>query len=243
MHRFFTDLSSIKDDKVFISGDDAHHISKVLRLKEDDEIIVCDKAGTDYLCSIKTIEKDMVQAWILKKEIASSEPPIEITLYQGVPKGDKLETVIQKCVELGAVRIVPVAMKRSVAVIKDKEKKKERMQRIALEASKQCQRSKVPEVMEVMSFKEAISHAQKNDLKLLPYEAEDEKKLKDILLENKNSKTIAVFIGPEGGFDDEEIKIAGENGFATVTLGPRIMRTETAPIACIAAVMYELGDW
>lgn len=243
MHRFFADFDSIKDDMIFIGGNDAHHISKVLRLKEDDEIIVCDKEGTDYHCSIKSLGKDAVEAWILKKEVSSSEPPIEITLYQGVPKGDKLETVIQKCVELGGVKIVPVAMKRSVAVIKDKEKKKQRMQKIALEASKQCGRAKVPEVLEVLSFKEAIADAKENDLKILPYEAENKQKLKDILLENKNSIKIAIFIGPEGGFDEEEIKLAKDNGFKTVTLGPRIMRTETAPLACISAVMYELGDW
>lgn len=243
MHRFFADRDFIKEDRIFITGDDAHHISKVLRLKEDDEVVVCDKQGTDYLCSIKAITKDEVELWILKKEASSSEPPIEITLYQGVPKGDKLETVIQKCVELGGVKIVPVAMKRSVAVIKDKEKKKQRMQKIALEASKQCGRAKVPRVSEVLSFKEALADAKENDLKLLPYEAENKQKLKDILLENKNSIKIAIFIGPEGGFDEEEIKLAKENGFKTVTLGPRIMRTETAPLACISAVMYELGDW
>lgn len=243
MHRFFADSESIKDDRIFISGDDAHHISKVLRLKEDDEIIVCDKQGTDYHCSIKMLGKDEIEAWILKKEASALEPPLEITLYQGVPKGDKLETVIQKCVELGAVRIVPVAMKRSVAVIKDKEKKKQRMQKIALEAAKQCGRAKVPEILTVMSFKEAISDAHENDLKILPYEAENKQKLKDILLKNKNSIKIAVFIGPEGGFDEEEIHLAKENGFKTVTLGPRIMRTETAPLACISAIMYELGDW
>ena len=243
MHRFFTDRNSICGDTVKISGDDAHHISKVLRLKEDDEIIVCDKEGTDYHCSIKLISKDEVEAWILKKETSSSEPPIRITLYQGVPKGDKLESVIQKCVELGAFKIVPVAMKRSVAVIKDKEKKKVRMQRIAQEASKQCQRAVVPEVSEVLSFKEALLHAQENDLKLLPYEAENKNKLKDILKENKNSKTIAVFIGPEGGFDEEEISLARQSGFQILTLGPRIMRTETAPLACISAIMYEIGDW
>lgn len=243
MHRFFADPHSIGGDTIKISGDDAHHISKVLRLKEDDEIIVCDKCGTDYYCSIKAIEKDEVEAWILKKEISSSEPPLEITLYQGVPKGDKLETVIQKCVELGAVKLVPVAMKRSVAVIKDSKKKQQRMQRIALEASKQCGRARVPQIFEVMSFKEAVSHSSQNDLKLLPYEAENENSLKKVLKENKNAKTIAIFIGPEGGFDGEEILLAKNSGFEIVTLGPRIMRTETAPLACISAVMYELGDW
>ena len=117
------------------------------------------------------------------------------------------------------------------------------MQKIALEASKQCGRAKVPIVSEVLSFKEALADANGNDLKILPYEAENKQKLKEILLDNKNSIKIAIFIGPEGGFDEEEINLAKENGFKTVTLGPRIMRTETAPLACISAIMYELGDW
>ena len=173
MHRFFVEPSCIEDDIIKICGEDSHHISRVLRLKEDDEIIVCDKNGIDYYCSVKSVGKDEVTVWILKKEVSPLEPPIEITLYQGVPKGDKLETVIQKCVELGAVNIVPVAMKRSVAVIKDKEKKQIRMQRIAMEAAKQCGRAKVPKVMQLMSFKEAIEHSKDSDLKLLPYEAEN----------------------------------------------------------------------
>lgn len=243
MHKFFVEPSFIEEDIITICGDDAHHISKVLRLKEDDEIIVCDKSGTDYHCAIKSITSSEVCVWILKKEISSAEAPVNITLYQGVPKGDKLETVIQKCVELGAVRVVPVAMKRSVAVIKDAKKKQERMQKIANEAAKQCGRARLAEVSQVMSFKEAIADCENADLKLLPYEAEVDGKLKSCLQENKNAKNIAVFIGPEGGFDESEITLAKENGFITVTLGPRIMRTETAPLACISAVMYELGDW
>ncbi len=243
MHKFFVDPSSVEADIIKIGGEDSHHISRVLRLKEDDEVIVCDKNGIDYYCSVKSIEKDEVTVWILKKEVSKTEPPIEITLYQGVPKGDKLETVIQKCVELGAVAIVPVAMKRSVAIIKDKEKKQIRMQRIAMEAAKQCGRAKIPEVLQTMSFKEAIVHSNMCDLKILPYEAENELSLKTVLKNNEKAKKIAVFIGPEGGFDDEEVSIAKDNGFEIVTLGPRILRTETAPLACISAIMYEIGDW
>ena len=243
MHKFFVDPSSVEADIIKIRGEDSHHISRVLRLKEDDEVIVCDKNGIDYYCSVKSIEKDEVTVWILKKEVSKVEPPIEITLYQGVPKGDKLETVIQKCVELGAVAIVPVAMKRSVAVIKDKEKKQIRMQRIAMEAAKQCGRAKIPEVFKVMSFKEAIEHSGSCDLKILPYEAENETSLKKVLKDNTEAKKIAVFIGPEGGFDEEEVSLAKQSGFEIVTLGPRIMRTETAPLACISAIMYEIGDW
>ena len=124
MHRFFVDSSAIESDRIVITGDDAHHLSKVLRIREDEEIVVCDKAGTDYLCSVRSVSQNEVEAWILKKESSVSEPPVRITLYQGIAKGDKLETVIQKCVELGAVKIVPVAMKRCVALIKDKDKAK-----------------------------------------------------------------------------------------------------------------------
>ena len=119
---FLSDCSFKVSDIVNITGDDAHHISKVLRLKEDDEIIVCDKEGTDYHCSIKMLGKDEIEAWILKKEVSASEPPIEITLYQGVPKGDKLETVIQKCVELGVYSVIPIEMNRCVVKLDEKKK-------------------------------------------------------------------------------------------------------------------------
>ena len=246
MHRFFVDSSAIEPDKIIITGDDAHHLSKVLRIREDEEVTVCDKNGTDYLCSVKSIGASEVALWILQKLPSVSEPPVSITLYQGVPKGDKLETVIQKCVELGAVRIVPVAMKRCVAIIKekDKAKKRERMQRIALEAAKQCGRAIVPAVEEVMSFDKALeSVAQSFELKLLPYEAEKDNSIKTILKNNTNAKNICIFIGPEGGFDSSEVSRALECGFHSVSLGPRILRTETAPLAAISAVLYELGDW
>ena len=243
MHKFFADPESIGESSIKICGDDAHHLSKVLRLKEDDDVIVCDKNGTDYYCGIESITKDEVVCRIFKKQISDTEPNICITLYQGVPKGDKLETVIQKCVELGCVKIVPVAMKRSVAVIKDKEKKKQRMQKIAYEAAKQCGRAKIPEVSLCMSFKEALADSVSADLKLLAYESETENSLKSALFNNKNAKNISLFIGPEGGFSDEEVSLAKADGFKTITLGPRILRTETAPIACVSAIMYELGDW
>ncbi len=245
MHRFFVDSSAIESDKVVITGDDAHHLSRVLRIREDEEVTVCDKAGTDYLCSVREITQNEVVLWILKKAPSISEPPVRITLYQGVPKGDKLETVIQKCVELGAVKIVPVAMKRCVALIKDKDKakKQERMQKIAFEAAKQCGRAIIPEVGEAVSFEKAVSEAFAFDLKLLPYEGEKENSIKTVLKKNTNAKDICIFIGPEGGFDSSEVERALESGFEIVTLGPRILRTETAPIAAVSAVLYELGDW
>lgn len=246
MHRFFVDSSAIQNGKITISGDDAHHLSRVLRIREDDEITVCDKQGTDYLCSIKTITPTEVEAWILRSETSASEPPVSITLYQGIPKGDKLETVIQKCVELGAVKIVPVAMKRCVALIKDKDKtkKQERMQRIAFEAAKQCGRAIIPSVSCAISFDQALKEAVSTcDLRLLPYEGEKENSIKTVLKNNTNAKNICIFIGPEGGFDSSEISKALDSGFNIVTLGPRILRTETAPLAAVSAVLYELGDW
>ncbi|MBE7050439.1 MAG: 16S rRNA (uracil(1498)-N(3))-methyltransferase [Ruminococcaceae bacterium] len=244
MHRFFIGTSLEGENSVTITGDDVSHIVRVLRLKEDDDIVVCDSDGTDCVCSITSFSKDEVTATILSRGKCQTEPPLSITLYQGVPKGDKLDTVVQKCVELGAVRIVPVAMKRSVAVIKDSEKKRQRLQKIADEAAKQCLRGKLVKVDSVMTFKQAIEDAKESfDLKLLPYEDERVKSIKEVLKESKDAKSVCIFIGPEGGFDSSEVELAKENGFYSVSMGPRILRTETAPLAAITAVMYELGDW
>ncbi len=243
MHRFFVDVSTDGIDEICITGDDVAHIVKVLRLKEDDEITVCDSDGRDCVCSISSVSKNEVKAWILRREDAGTEPPVKITLYQGVAKGDKLETVVQKSVELGAVKIVPVAMKRSVTQIKDPQKKQLRMQKIAQEAAKQCRRAIIPQVDEVLSFAKAMETIKGFDLKLLPYEDEKTQSIKTVLKNNTRAKNICIFIGPEGGFAPEEISLAREHGLETVSMGPRILRTETAPLAAITAVMYELGDW
>lgn len=244
MHRFFTDTSLEGENSVTITGDDVLHMTRVLRLKEDDDIVVCDSDGTDCVCSITSVSKYEVTATILSRGKCQTEPPVNITLYQGVPKGDKLDTVVQKSVELGAVRIVPVAMKRSVAVIKDGEKKRQRLQKIADEAAKQCSRGKLVRVESVMTFKQAIEDAKNNfDMKLLPYEDEKVKSIKEVLKDGAGTKSVCIFIGPEGGFDPSEVEFAKENGFSSVSMGPRILRTETAPLAAITAVMYELGDW
>ncbi|MBO5370198.1 MAG: 16S rRNA (uracil(1498)-N(3))-methyltransferase [Clostridia bacterium] len=243
MHRFFIDVSAKDAEEICITGDDVAHITRVLRLSEDDEITVCDSDGTECVCSISYVSKDEVRAWIIRRESGQAEPPVNITLYQGVAKGDKLDTVVQKCVELGAVKIVPVAMKRSVAQIKDPVKKQIRMQKIAAEASKQCRRTVIPEVEPVVSFAQAVDNCSEYELKLLPYEDEKTQSIKTVLKKYNTAKNICIFIGPEGGFADEEVALAKENGFETVSMGPRILRTETAPLAAITAVMYELGDW
>ncbi len=243
MHRFFADKSQINQNKIEIIGDDVKHISRVLRLKEGENISVCDKEKTDYLCSIESIEKDRVILSILEKYPNKNESNISITLYQGLPKGDKLDYIIQKSVELGAVKIVPVVMKRTVVKLGNISSKMQRWQRIADEASKQCMRGILPEVAEPVTYEEMLKELSGEDLNILPYENETCNKLKDLLKENPSCRNVNIIIGPEGGFDDDEIDRALENNISTVTLGPRIMRCETAPLAAISAVMYELGDW
>ena len=243
MHRFFSDASLSVGNELCIDGSDARHISKVLRLSSGDEIIVCDKDGFDCECTISSVSDSEVFVCVKNRIPNPTEPHICVSLYQGVPKGDKLDTVTQKCAELGASVIAPVAMKRSVAIIKDSAKRQDRMQKIAHEASKQCQRAKVPEVKEVMTFKDAVKEAANADLCLLPYEEEKSVSIKEILKNADGINSVSIFIGPEGGFDPSEVEYAKSFGFKTVSMGPRILRTETAPLAAITAVMYELGDW
>lgn len=240
MHRFFVNPSNISDS-IYIDGTDVNHIKNVLRLKCGEEVNVCDGRNNEYLCRISDISPDKVYLDIISKGVCENEPRFNVTLYQGLPKSDKMEYIIQKCVELGVTRIVPVAAKRSVVKLKDDAKKVSRWQKIAHEAAKQCQRGILPEVTGVMTFKEAMDDLAKNDLKFMPYENERQTSLREVL-SDKDVKTIGFFIGPEGGLDETEIAMADEMNIPTVSLGKRILRTETAPIACLSAVMYEL-DW
>lgn len=242
--RFFTEKENITEKAIYISGDDVKHISKVLRLRAGDEITVCDGDGTDYECRISEISADRVVADILGSCVNSAESDICITLYQGLTKGDKMDYIIQKCVELGVTKIVPVLTKRAVSRPSDGDKKVVRWQKIAAEAAKQCGRGRIPEIGKICTFEEAsaIACENKDSLNLMPYECESEKHLRDAL-KDFHGKKVNVFIGPEGGFDDSEVGIARAKGMKTITLGPRIMRTETAPLAISAVIMYELGDW
>lgn len=240
MHRFFVNPSNISDC-IYIDGTDVNHIKNVLRLKCGEEVNVCDGQNNEYLCKIADISPDKVYLDIISKDTCKNEPQFSITLYQGLPKSDKMDYIVQKCVELGITRIVPVAAKRSVVKLKDDAKKVSRWQKIASEAAKQCQRGILPEVANVMNFKEAIADLSKNDLAFMPYENERQNSLRKIL-SKKDIKSIGFFIGPEGGLDDTEVDMATELNIPTVSLGKRILRTETAPIACLSAVMYEL-DW
>jgi len=241
MHRFFVSPDNINNNSVTISGEDVAHLSKVLRLREGENIIVCDSAGTDYECRIESISKTEAVASVISSTPNIAEPPINITIYQGLPKSDKMDYIVQKCVELGVNKIVPVITKRAVAIPRDGDKKILRWQRIASEAAKQCGRGVLPQIGEIAEFKTIVKNVVLEDnLNIIPYENEKSFKLKNAL---KPVKNINIFIGPEGGFDPEEIELAMTSGIQPVTLGPRILRTETAPIAVVSAVMYDIGDW
>ncbi|MTI49387.1 MAG: 16S rRNA (uracil(1498)-N(3))-methyltransferase [Firmicutes bacterium] len=243
MHRFFIDSDNVHESQVVITGDDVKHIKNVLRLNVGDEIMVCDGESNDYLIEIEDIESDQVIGKIINKERSKGEPPIDVVLYQGLPKSTKMDLIIQKATELGVKRIVPVITERTVVKIdnpKKENKKLERWNRIALEASKQCKRGQIPNVEGVINFKDMVEEI-KEDFVVVPYENEMKIGTKEIL-SKFNDKTISIVIGPEGGFEEEEIEKLKEIGANIITLGPRILRTETAGFTTMAIVMYEIGD-
>lgn len=240
MANFYIEKSAITQNVAIISGEEAQHISRVLRMKKGDGVTLCDGEGMFYDAVLESFDEKTVTAQILSSRIAETEPTVKITIFQGVPKNPKLETIVQKATELGVVRIVPVDTVRSVAKL-DKMNKVDRLRKIAKEAAKQSKRGIVPEVSAPLSFKEAVKEAAKADLALIPYEEEREVSLKKAL-RGKTPETVSVMIGPEGGFEKEEIDLALENGITSVTLGKRILRTETAPLAVASAVLYELGE-
>lgn len=252
MHRFFVSSSGVDLNRKLasIEGEDVKHISRVLRLKEGNIVEICDGENHEYICEIKSIDKNYISLTILEQTESNREAPIHTILYQGIPKGSKMDLIIQKTVELGIAEIVPVEMDRTVVLLKDekdKEKKVERWQKIALEASKQSKRGVVPTIHQPVSFDEALRASKQNDLNLMPYENEGKNGLKSILasfsIEARSKiNKIGIWIGPEGGLEEEEVTKAKENQIHPITLGPRILRTETAGFTILALVMYELGD-
>jgi len=240
MANFYIEKTDITENIATITGEEAQHISRVLRMKKGDEVTLCDGEGNFYEAVLIDFSEKVVTAEILSSRRAETEPEVQITVFQGVPKNPKLETIIQKLTEIGAVRLVPVDTKRAVAKL-DKENKVDRLRKIAREAAKQSKRGIVPEVLSPVSFKEAVKMATEADLALIPYEEEREVSLKKAL-SGKTPKTVSVMIGPEGGFDSEEVKLAMDSGIASVTLGKRILRTETAPLVVCSAILYELGE-
>ncbi len=235
MARFFITPADIAGDAVHITGEDAKHIARVLRMREGDTFTACDGSLGEYLCEITKMDKLSVQAKILEKKESEAEPAVSVTLYQGVPKGAKLDYIVQKCVEIGVCRIVPV---RSARTVREGEVKKERLSRIAMEAAKQSGRGIIPIVEEAVPFSDALERASEADLAIFPYECERETTLKAALA-GKKPVTVSVMIGPEGGFEPEEVEAARKKGFLIVSLGKRILRTETAgPVTC-GNIFYE----
>ena len=240
MPRFFVPSENFDLDKVKITGDDAFHIARALRMAVGDEITVADMQGNEHLCHLEKIRDEEVDCIILETKAGKTESPLEITLYMGYPKGDKLENVIQKAVELGASRIIPFESSRCVKRPRaDKaEKQGARLSRIAEAAAKQCGRAKIPQVLPPISFKEMLSLAAKDTLSLFCYEGDGTESLKSVLESKDMPNSLSIIVGCEGGFSTDEANSAKETGLRLVSLGPRILRCETAPIYVLSAISY-----
>ncbi|MDE6619268.1 MAG: 16S rRNA (uracil(1498)-N(3))-methyltransferase [Lachnospiraceae bacterium] len=252
MYHFFVEPSQISDRSVIITGDDVNHIKNVLRLKQGDEISVSNGIdGRDYRCGIEEITDAEVVCTLRFIKEDGVELPSRVYLFQGLPKGDKMEFIIQKMVELGVYEIIPVAMKRCVVKLDDRKAKAKtaRWQGISEAAAKQSRRGLVPGVREVMSYQEALEYAGNMDVKLVPYEMEalldgaaGMAGTRKVMEHLKPGQSVAVLIGPEGGFEENEIQAAADCGMTPITLGKRILRTETAGMTVMAWIMYQLED-
>lgn len=244
MYRFFVDQSQIQDKKIVITGKDFNHIKNVLRMKIGEEVAVSDgSGGREYRCGIEeyTDQEVICTLRFIKEE--GVELSSKLYLFQGLPKADKMEFVIQKAVELGVHEIIPLAVKRCVVKLDGKKAaaKQGRWQGIAEAAAKQSKRGVVPVVREVMNMQEAVRYAQDMDVKLIPYElAQGMQRTKELVGAVMPGQSIAVFIGPEGGFEEREVQAALEAGIEPVTLGKRILRTETAGLTVLSWLMYQL---
>jgi len=245
MHRFFIDKAQIENGTAFLEGEDVHHIKKVLRLSVGDLLELCDGLGSDYIAEIESLQKDRLSARIKEVMPSIGEPKVRVTLYQGIPKGPKMEVIIQKCVELGIHGIVPLETVRTVVKLenqKEKEKKTARWQKIAEEAAKQSKRGMIPRVFMPESFHDGVSKA-RGGLKVILWEQEKDMDLKSVLKNfGAGVKEMDILIGPEGGLEEEELHLAKEHGWLPATIGPRILRTETAGLAVLSAIMFHMEE-
>ena len=246
MYQFFVETTQITEDQIRILGKDVNHMKNVLRMKPGEEIRVTDsETSKSYRCEVAELYEETVVCHILAEEEEGSELPVRIYLFQGLPKADKMELIIQKAVELGVYQIIPTACRRCVVKLDPKKEKTKlaRWQQIAEAAAKQSKRGVIPTVAPVMNYAQAVKTASEMDLKLVPYElAEGMEQTKQLIESAGPGQQIAVFIGPEGGFDPEEIRLATEAGILPITLGKRILRTETAGFTTIAWLMYQLEN-
>jgi len=247
MYKFFVKEEQIEDDKINIIGEDVNHIKNVLRLEVEEKICICNKnTSQSYMCKIIEFYNNSVICEILEEVLDTTEANTYIHVFQGLPKADKFEYIIEKCTEIGVKEITPVAMKRSIVKLeeKDKTKKLDRWKKIAEVAAKQSKRDSILKVNNVINFQNIFENAQDYDILLVAYEEEKEITLKNVLskFKDKQNLKVAVIIGPEGGIDANEINLLKENSFVSVTLGKRILRTETAPLVISSNILYELED-
>ena len=247
MPKFFVAGNQINNNKIKIIGNDVNHIKNVLRQKSGDKITICDiSKEQDYLCEIDKIEEKSIDCNIIEKLENNTESNVKVTIFQGLPKADKMELVIQKSVELGVYDITPLQMKRCVVKLneKDKAKKIQRWQKISEVAAKQCGRNIIPKINNIVNVKEVCNLCNEYDIVLIAYENEKEntlkKELKNLKKLDKEEIKVAVIIGPEGGIAPEEIEMFEENGAKIITLGNRILRTETVALSVLSIIMYEL---
>ena len=245
MDRFFVDKNNInlENNTCVIVGEDVKHISKVLRCKIGEKLEICDKDNSEYICEITDINKEQVDLDIIEKREIKRESDLKVKLYQGLPKSTKMELILQKLTEVGVDEIILVSTKRSVVKVDDKKegKKIERWERIMYEAAKQSKRGKIPKLRGILSFKEALEDMKNNDMNICPYENERTVSIKSAI-EGADINSIGIFVGPEGGFEDEEIAQAENCGAQAITLGRRILRTETAGMAVLAMLGYVLEE-
>ncbi len=243
MQHFFVMPSQVRGGQIYIEGSDVNHIKNVLRMRRGEELMISDGNNLKYRCAVEGYEGDEAVLQILERMRVDTELSSRLYLFQGLPKQDKMEWIVQKAVELGVYQVIPVVTRRSVVKLDEKKaaKKTERWQQIAESAAKQAGRGFIPKVASVMTYKEALEYAKGLDVILIPYELErGMKETRKIIDSVKSGQSVAVFIGPEGGFEREEVKMALEVRAKPVTLGRRILRTETAALAALSVLMFEL---
>ena len=244
MSNFFIENGNIDGENAYVTGNDVNHIKNVLRMKESDEIKLSTGDGLLYTATISEILPDRIVCRIIDCEGGKSELPAKIVLFQGLPKKDKMELIIQKAVELGVSEIVPVMMKRTIVKLEDNKKEQKKLERwrtISLTAAKQSGRAIVPEVSDFITFNEAVKQAKGLEYNLIPYENEKGMdKARELIKELKNKKSIGIFIGPEGGIAEDELELAINAGAKPISLGNRILRTETAGLALVSVIAFEI---
>ncbi|MDV3428683.1 MAG: 16S rRNA (uracil(1498)-N(3))-methyltransferase [Bacillota bacterium] len=245
MHKFFVPPENFEGNQAVITGDDVKHIYKVLRLTKGEKISINNLNGKEFIGEIADVTKEKVTVKILEQQEVYSESSIDIHLYQGMPKASKMDGIVQKGTELGVNRIIPLWTKRVISRREEASKSKaDRWRKIAIEACKQCKRSKIPEIEQGIDMKELYLRLKSYDLIMVPYENSENYGIKAVKekLKDKEIKNIAIIIGPEGGFEEDEIEKLKALGGEIVTLGKRILRTETAGIITSAVIQYEFGD-